>query len=226
MNNTEMISRTTSYAGKLLRTRFGKGPESMSITMDQHTILIQLHHFLNPVEAFLLNEQEEQTFLHTRELVMKSLLPELIQFLEEHLNLQVDRLYYDWGMHNASGIIAGILHDPELGQTADYEGKQTVHQQINEVTGAIQRQASFMDSWWLTPNTLAIFRKGITVLLEKELCELGYENQLRAAKRRLEKRLLQQQTSLESLFQKEIEDVYTDWNFQADDSLILYTFKS
>ncbi|WP_046215974.1 Na-translocating system protein MpsC family protein [Paenibacillus wulumuqiensis] len=223
MDKKEMISRGTSYISKLLRSRFGKGPQSVYIYLSEYCIIIHLKNFMSPVEEFLLDQKEERAFLYTRELIMKSLLPELKQFFRDHLNLDVNELYYDWGMHNASGIIGGLF-DSNYGEAPDYSGKQQLHEYILDATTLVQKKAAFIDSWWVNPRTLVIFRKGITVLLEKELLDLGYENELRSAKRSLEKKILLEYADLDPILHKDLEDIYIDWNFDTDHSMFVYTF--
>ena len=139
MNDQEMVSLATSYTTKLLRNRFGKGPESVSVYISDQCIVFHLRNFISPVEQFLLKQEEEQAFRYTRELIMKSMLPELKTFLNDHLNLSIDELYYDWGMYNASGMIVG-LNNHNFGISADYKGKQEVHDQILNITDIVQKK--------------------------------------------------------------------------------------
>lgn len=224
MNDQQLVSLATSYTTKLLRSRFGKGPESISVYVTGKCVIFHLKNCISPVEKFLLNQEEEQAFRYTRELIMKSMLPELKNFLNEDLNLTVDELYYDWGIHNASGIIVG-LDTAHFEEPIDYNGKQEAHDQILDVISIVQKRSSYIDSWWVNSKILVIFRKGITILLEKELFKLGYEQQLRVAKRKLEKGLLKKNTNLGQLFDKKLADIYIDWDFDLDHSTFVYTFK-
>lgn len=224
MQYNESVSQATSFVSKMLRKRFGKGPESVHIVLSDRCILIHLRNFLSPVEEFLLSQEEEQAFRYTRELIMKSMLPELKVFLNEHLNLEVTDMYYDWGLHNSSGVIAGLFGSSWM-ETEDYQGKNEIHDQVMKVTAEVQKTPAFIDSWWIHPRLLIIFRKGITILLEKELIDLGYENILKSTKRKLEKRLLEQHVDLEEILQKKLVDLYADWNFERDQSMVVYVFE-
>lgn len=224
VNNKEAISLATGYISKLLRNRFGKGPESVHISLSGRCIIFHLRNFISPVEEFLLSQEEEQAFRYTRELIMKSMLPELKTFLNEQLHLEVTDLYYDWGLHNASGVIAGLFGSSWM-ETEDYEGKSQIHDQVMKVTDEVQKTPAFIDSWWIHPRLLIIFRKGITILLEKELIDMGYENILKTSKRKLEKRLLEQHVDLEGILHKKLIDLYADWNFERDQSMVVYLFE-
>ena len=224
MNEKETISLVTSYVGKLLRTRFGKGPESVNAFLCERCLVLHLRNFMGPVEKFLLTQEEEKAFRYTRELLMESLLPELKAFLQEHTGLDVSEFYYDWGVHNASGVIVGMFNAAP-GAPEEYPGKEGVHEQVVKVTAAIQKVPEHIDSWWVTPRMLAVFRQGITVLLEKEMVELGYTEVLKATKRRLEKRMLEQDANAGAILNKTLTDLYADWDFDRDRSVVIYIFQ-
>ncbi|ASA24220.1 Na-translocating system protein MpsC family protein [Paenibacillus donghaensis] len=223
MSTTELTSQLASYAGRLLRERFGKGPESIYASIGEQCITLHIRNFIGPVETFLLNKEEEQAFRYTRELMMKSLLPELSAYLSNTMAVEVGELFYDWGIHNASGMIVALIKTegtaPDL-----YAGREEVHAQINEVSRLVQKEPVHTDSWWQNPRTLIIKREGILIPLEKELIGLGYENTLKTTKRKMEKRYLQDTTTIAPMLGKELSDIYVDWDLDKDTSVIAYTF--
>ncbi|MEK3791154.1 Na-translocating system protein MpsC family protein [Paenibacillus sp. FSL R7-0204] len=223
MSITELTSQLSSFTGRLLRERFGKGPESIHASIGQQCIALHIRNFIGPVERFLLNKEEEQAFRYTRELLMKSLLPELAAYLKESMAIEVGELFYDWGIHNASGMIVALIKNDDV-PIDDYAGREEVHIQINEVSRKVQKEPVYTDSWWLGPRILIIKREGIMIPLEKELIGLGYENTLKTTKRKMEKRYLEDTTTIAQMLGKELADIYVDWDFDKDTSVIAYTF--
>lgn len=224
MSTTDLANQLSSFTGRLLRERFGKGPESIYASVGKQCIALHIRNFIGPVERFLLNKEEEQAFRYTRELLMKSLLPELSAYLKEHLSAEVSELFYDWGLHNASGMIVALINQGDA-NSESYAGQEEVHRQINEVSSKVQKEPVFTDSWWLNPRTLIIRREGILIPLEKELINLGYENTLKTTKRKMEKRYLEEDTTIGVMFGKKLSDIYVDWDFSLDSSVIAYTFE-
>ncbi|WP_340025872.1 Na-translocating system protein MpsC family protein [Paenibacillus sp. FSL K6-1096] len=223
MSTTELTSQLSSYTGRLLRERFGKGPESIHASIGEQCIALHIRNFIGPVERFLLNKEEEQAFRYTRELLMKSLLPELAAYLKEKLAIEVGELFYDWGIHNASGMIVALIKNDDT-LIDNYAGREEVHAQINEVSRKVQKEPVYTDSWWVGPRILIIKREGILIPLEKELISLGYENTLKTTKRKMEKRYLEDTTTIAPMLGKELSDIYVDWDFDKDTSVIAYTF--
>ncbi|WP_068615230.1 Na-translocating system protein MpsC family protein [Paenibacillus tuaregi] len=224
MTVKEKSTLIASYTGKLLRNRFGKGPESVNVSVDSHGIAIHIRNFISPVEQFLLDKQEEQALRYTRELLMKSLLPELSAYLKNELTLEVQEMYYDWGLHNATGMIVGLF-ERHTEKSESYPGQKSVHDHVIQVSGKVQKEPVHIDSWWMGPKTLIVVREGILILIEKEFIDMGYEHILKSTKRKLEKRYLEQNIGFEQALGKKISDFYVDWDFSNDRSVILYTFK-
>ena len=218
-------NQVSSFTGKLLRDRFGKGPESVHVSISDRCITLHLRNFIGPVEKFLLSKEEEQALRYTRELLMKSLLPELTVYLKNDIGLEVDELFYDWGLHNATGIIVGLFQSA-IQISEPYEGQAEVHRQIAALTAKVQKTPERIDSWWSNPKTLIVMREGLLILLEKELLGLGYENVLKTTKRKLEKRVFGQDILIGELVGKELSDVYVDWDFERDRGIVAYIFHS
>lgn len=224
LNRKETVSLITRYVGKLLRTHFGKGPEVLSVSLDERSIVLHLKKFITPIEDALLAQKDEKTFRYTRELMMKALVPALEIFVREELHLPFMSLYYDWNPENSSGVIV-VLLDAEADESEAYEGREEVHEQIVEILTKTQAMPHYIDSWWVDSKTLLVFRKGIAILLEKELNALGYTDILKTAKRKLEKDMLWKEAHIGRAVRKPISDLYIDWNFDRDDSVIICRFE-
>ncbi|NGZ75185.1 DUF2294 family protein [Saccharibacillus sp. VR-M41] len=223
MNKKDQIKLITGHAGRLLRSRFGKGPEVLGVALDDRSVVLHFKGFLNPMEDVLLAEKEEKTLRYARELMMKSLVPELQTFFEEALGFRQTKVFYDWNLDDASGVIVALF-EQELSTVRDYEGKEEVHRQTVEVLTKTQAKPSTIESWWVDPRTLLIFRRGIAILLEKELNNLGYTDVMKTAKRKVEKRLLWQDARYGRAVRRPLQDLYIDWDFDRDDSIIVCRF--
>lgn len=224
MYTTDHTNQIASYTAKLLRDRFGKGPESIHVSANKQCVMLHLRNFIGPVEQFLLNQKEEQVFRYTRELMMQSLLPELEAYLEQEMDMKIDDLYYDWGLHDASGIIVGLLANHSR-SSETYNGRDEVHNQIKRVTSIVQKKPERVYSWWVNPKTLIVVREGLLILLEKEMIQLGYDEVLRTTKRKLEKRYFEEEASISTAVGRKLSEIYVDWDFDRNKSVIVCIFK-
>ncbi|NHN31783.1 DUF2294 domain-containing protein [Paenibacillus agricola] len=226
MENKEIISQLSSYIGKLLRERFGKGPESIHISLDSRCVTLQLHNFIGPVEKLLLEQQKVEAFRDTRVLVMESLIPELSRFIEQTIGHEIEDMYYDWDLETHSGIVVGLFKSAAGHEEDAYANKHAIHERIRKVTKDCEKMPDDVHSFWASPKTLVIIREGLLVLIEKQLVELGYESTLRIAKRILEKLHFAKDVQIEAILDRTISGMYLDWKFDKDKSILVYTFKN
>ncbi|MEI4908378.1 hypothetical protein Q8G40_30315, partial [Klebsiella pneumoniae] len=80
--------------------------------------------------------------------------------------IRLEEVYYDWGLHNASGIIVGLKADQTI-EAEDYAGREALHNEVNRITGIVQKVPRKVYSWWMNPKTLIVVREGILILIEK-----------------------------------------------------------
>jgi len=213
-----------SAIGKLLREKFGKGPESIFVSCHKPFFTIYLRNFLSPMEQVLVDEKQEETVLKTRDILMKTLIPEIKAYIKIVTGTEIQEFYYDWSFHNKSGIFIGISADSknENKNVDEYEGKKEIHREMISITQHVQKTPQEVQSYLLNPRTLVVVRKGILVAIEKELNRLGYQQILEIAKRNLEKRLLHNNNHFEELLNSKVIDIFLDWDYDKDKSVTVF----
>ncbi|EPD92706.1 hypothetical protein HMPREF1207_00477 [Paenibacillus sp. HGH0039] len=220
------LSQLSSQTGKMLRERFGKGPESIFISYNEYGITLHFRNFVSAVEMILLDKQKGEAVRETRQMVMDVLLPDLKEFITQTVGIAIEEIYYDWDLEDHSGIMIGLTNkslDADIQEK--YAGYEKVHQQVSDVTAHVQKIPDRIYSFWTNPRTLIIVREGLLIMLEKELINTGYENALRVAKTSLEKKLLLHDVDMEQAIGRTVTGLYLDWDFERDRSVLVYTFK-
>lgn len=214
----------SGYIGKLFRDSFGKGPEGVFISFGRTFVTIYLRNFLSPTEQILMEQDEEQSVVSTRAKLMMRLIPDIKASIKFITGVELREVYYDWGLHNRSGMIVGIASEPFDGSSIveDYTGRQQVHQEINAISQRAERYPVETYSCELNRRTLIVIRSGILVAIEKELIRLGYEIALKYAKGNLEKRYLHNNNHFESILRRKVIDLFVDWDFALDKSVIVF----
>jgi len=226
LDNTKKQSQNeiASYIGRLLREAFGKGPQSIFVSISRPYIVIYLRKFLAPTEQILLQQAQILSILNTRDLVMKSLIPEIKAYLLLLTGMNIAEFYYDWGMHNHSGIFVGIESGGEYVEAApeEYAGQKELHQEIGHISQQVQKKPDAIYSCMLNERTLLVIREGILINIGKELMRLGFEESLKLAERNLEMKYLRSSHKIQQILKTEIADVFADWNFRLDKSVIVF----
>lgn len=218
VNDSNVYAQISSYIGRLIREKFGKGPASVFVTIKYPFITIYLKDFLAPMERVLLNKGEIKRVEETRDVLMEELLPEIISQLHKLADIDVKDLHYDWNLDNHSGMIFGWIPGKKMeeglpGVSEDVE--QAFYNEINEASKRGQKMPEKTEVFWLNDRTIVTKRTGILVKVEKELIKNNFTEELKLTKRPMEKRLVDQR-KLETILDRHIEDTFVDWHFSED----------
>ncbi|WP_417898218.1 Na-translocating system protein MpsC family protein [Bacillus haimaensis] len=212
-----------SSIGRILRDHFGKGPESIFVTISRPYITIYLRNFLTPMEQALINEKHELTVEETRDKLMQRLAPELKELIKNVSGMEINEFYYDWTLANASGIFVGIGAEDAFPPDYSYPESIKVELEVSNVSKIAEKAPNQIFSHQLNSRTLIVIRKGILVEIEKMLIELGFEEPLTISKRKLEKGLLYKRKELfEEYLDVQIDDIFVNWDFNLDKSTIVF----
>ncbi|MFD2045237.1 Na-translocating system protein MpsC family protein [Ornithinibacillus salinisoli] len=225
MNTDQVQKELASYIGKLLRDNFGRGPETVFVSINQPFICVYLRKFLSPMEKVLISDNHESFIQTSRDILMKNLIPEINAYMTVLTGLTMEEFYYDWNLHNQSGMFVAISNNRaniEQPSELNYPGKDELHQEIIQVSQQAQKVPQEVLSYKLNERTIIVIRNGIFITIERELIRMGQLEVLRTAKRRVEKRLLHNSMRLESIFDAKIDDSFVSWDFDRDRSVILF----
>ncbi|MBM7691045.1 uncharacterized protein YbcI [Peribacillus deserti] len=227
MENKPPEIAIASYVGKLLRDNFGKGPESVYVSIAGPFIIIHIRNFISPMEEALLKQENENVVQNTREIVFQSLVPEIKAFIKGLTGIDINQFYFDWGMSNKSGVFVGIGNplDEKSGVIKeDFPEKETLNRKIVDISAEAQKAPESMKTFLMNDRILLFIRDGILVTIEKELIRQGYGKILKTTKRILEKKFLHNY-DFESVIDRKISDIFVDWDFALDRSVIVFILK-
>lgn len=224
-NERQTQNEIASHVSRLLREAFGKGPQSIFVSINRPFVVIYLRNFLSPTEKILQQQDQVFSIQQTRDLVMKLLIPEIKAYLLLVAGMNIREFYYDWGLHNHSGVMVGIESDESSEHPAlqeGYIGKKELHLEIDRLSYQVQKEPEELYSCKLNDRTLVLIRNGILISIEKELIRIGHEESLRLAKRSLEKKHLHNNGHFEQILHTKVIDVFVDWDFHLDKSVIVF----
>ncbi|PGT82266.1 Na-translocating system protein MpsC family protein [Bacillus sp. AFS040349] len=215
----------SGYVGKMFRESFGKGPQSVYTSVGYTFITIYLRNFLTPSERVLLEQDQIMTIMQMRDKLMDTLIPELRAFIEISTSKKIQEVYYDWNLHNKSGMVTCVSSEPFTPKEVlveEYIGKEKVDNEVIQISKQAQKIPEEIYSCEINERTLVIIRNGILVRIEKELIRLGHGDLLKRVKRNLEKGYLHNNSQLEATLNKQIIEMFVDWDFDLDKSVILF----
>jgi uncharacterized protein YbcI len=225
MEASKQTVEVSNYIGRLLRDNFGKGPEGVFVSIGGQIITCYIRNLISPTERVLLAQDQENTLQLTRDLVMATLIPEIKANIKLITGMEIQEFYYDWNLHNKTGLFVALSTteaDSNFTMREDYLGKEAIHQEIDIISKQAEKSPEEIVSYQLNPRTLVLIRNGILVSIEKQLIRQGLQEQLRIAKRKLEKTMLHNNNHFESILNTKVIDIFVDWDFDLDKSVIVF----
>ncbi|GAB6991168.1 Na-translocating system protein MpsC family protein [Paenibacillus pini] len=226
LHNQSYQQLIASYTGKLLRDHFGKGPESVVVSVLQPYITIVLRNFLTPSERILLQQHHEGIVLQMRDKLMQVVIPEMINELEKITGIRNDQYYYDWNLFRNTGMIVLVCSEMERGiehhcPKSDFPHSRELTTELLRMNELTLKIPDHIHSYELNAKSLLIVRTGVMVQLEKDLVRLGQGDLLKSVKRNMEKEYILRSKELELLLGHAIQECFVDWNYERDQSVLL-----
>jgi uncharacterized protein YbcI len=225
MDQTQQTAEVSSYIGKLLRNHFGRGPDSVFVSIGYPFISMYLRNFISPMEKVLIRQKQDKIVQQTREILIQTLIPEIKAYIKIITGMEIREFYYDWGLHNNSGLFLGIASDSSSTEETlieDYPGREHLHQEIVHLSRQAEKAPAELYSCQLNSRTVVAVRNGILVSIEKQLIREGHQEILKIAKRTLEKGLLHNNGRFEGILNSKIVDIFVDWDFDLDKSVFVF----
>ena len=216
----------SGFTASILREHFGKGPSSVYVTIYKSFVCIQVRDFLAPMERILLDQNEKNRVLKTRDLLMIELMAEFKRNFWKQADLDVTELYADWNLDDHSGMILGVLEEPKSHKLRWPEevDETALRKEVIRLSIAGQKEPEETNFFWLNDRTLLIERIGIFTLLEKELIKNEFQEALKLAKRPLEYMLFAE-SEVPAIVNRPLIGSYVDWDFEEDKGYALLAFK-
>jgi uncharacterized protein YbcI len=221
MQIQDQLSYISGYTSKLLRQKFGRGPQSCQATVNQKHLVIYIRGFLSPMEEVLLSQGQNDMIDLIRIAIIKSVLEELKGVIQVTIQTEVCDFYHDWNIPNNSGLLMFVLNNPinqenELIQldTSEFEAE------ISRISAFVQKVPDQINLYPISRQILLVERKGILVPIEKALISKGFDEELRVAKDELEKKYFHRDGKFDELFKQRVVDIFIDWNLKDDKSLM------
>lgn len=206
------------YFSTLLRTNFGKGPTSVFVAINGPYLAIHLRGFIGPMEKILLKQNEMKRIMEIRDLLLNELRSDIILELWKIANLEIQEIYADWDLQNETGLIIGVIIADDGKKEMPWP-KEVDHKafegEINKASAKAEKTPEQTKLVWLNDRMILVERSGILIQLEKELIGIGVIEELKMAKRPLERKMLDI-SSIEAIVERKVIETFVDWNFEKD----------
>ncbi|TDL31285.1 DUF2294 family protein [Jeotgalibacillus sp. S-D1] len=216
--NSTIESSVARFFSEFLEEQFGEKPGAVTVVRNPPFTVVYLEEFLLPTEKVLINRNELNRVLETRDFLIQTLKPEIMSGLKEISGDDFMGFYADWNVTQETGIFIavgaqeGASENFKWPKEADEEGIRKVVLMNSSYT---QKKPWQLHFYWLNDQLLLIERWGIMVDIEKELIKNGITEDLRLAKRPMEYQM-KKLFNLDALLQRHVIELFADWDFELD----------
>ncbi|MBO1512990.1 Na-translocating system protein MpsC family protein [Metabacillus bambusae] len=223
MQIQDQLSYISGYTSKLLRQKFGRGPQSCQATVNQKHLVIYIRGFLSPMEEVLLSQGQNDIIDLIRIAIIKSVLEELKGVIQVTIQTEVCDFYHDWNIPNNSGILMFVLNNPIIQDNEHIQlDTNEFEAEISRLSALVQKVPDEIILYPLSRQILLVERKGILVPIEKALISKGFDEELRVVKDELEKKYFHRNGKFDELLKQRVVDIFIDWNLKDDKSLMSF----
>jgi uncharacterized protein YbcI len=220
----EKLKHISSYSSKLLRKKFGRGPEACLATLSQKYLLLHIRGFVSPMEEVLLLQGKSRDVDNARTVIIANILEELKGVVQVSLDVEVTEYYHDWNFPNNTGVIILILSEecnraiPETKASFIPEFEE----EIARISELVQKIPNKIETIRLSERVLIVKRDGILIPIEKALISKGFEKELIFTKDELEKEYFHRFGKFDDILSWEVKDIFIDWDLKEDKSLMVF----
>lgn len=227
MNVQESLTQISSFTSKLLRKKFGRGPETCSATLSNKYLVLYIRGFISPMEEILITQGKPEYVEKARGCVILTVLEEVAGFTQSVLNVEIDQFHDDWNFSTNSGIMILDLSDTNhiaiedlsVDYLSEFEGE------ISRISAMLQKVPEQIVTTALSESFILVKRFGILIEIEKALIKKGFSDELLLTKSELEKKYFHLEGHFEKIVGRKIRDIFISWNFKKDESLMCFVLK-
>ncbi|WP_236035102.1 Na-translocating system protein MpsC family protein [Alkalihalobacterium elongatum] len=218
----ETLNSISSYLSKLLRKNFGKGPQSCQSTVSGSIFTTYIRGFISPMEEILMERGHNEQVDMARNVIINHVVDQLKGVVEISLSCEILQWYHDWNFPNNSGLIFFLL-DREVSNPVNVPyatDLKKLEDEVARISALVQKVPDKIHIYPVSETAIIVERKGILIPIEKALIAKGFEEELVMTKDDLEKSYFHNYGKFNEIFKREVKEIFIDWNFKEDKSLM------
>ncbi|MFS0862547.1 Na-translocating system protein MpsC family protein [Fredinandcohnia sp. 179-A 10B2 NHS] len=221
IHKQEELTYISSFISKLIKTKFGKGPETCYTTFSDNYVVVHVRRFMTQIEEELINKNENKAAKIIRTSLTEDLFEGMKEKLQERFEKTVSVVYQDWNFSNNSGILLFVLEGDACRENRDLGLKAELLK--NEIVKRSEFSFNQPREFDVTNlgNDIYIARcAGYLVPVERTIYEKGYLYLLEEREIEIRNNYLKNIGRFERILLKELDGVFLVWDYQED---VLYT---
>ncbi|WP_246944144.1 Na-translocating system protein MpsC family protein [Bacillus pinisoli] len=220
--NQEDLLQLGSSLSRMLKQRFGKGPETCFVTLHSERLTIFVRNFITPAEEVLIERNQINLAYKFRNTVMEKVYQQFIEVAEKKLSLTFDVCISDWDYE----LNTGMILVERKSQPSDWsDAKPLVGRLLNLIQDISTENHKVPKStrvMKINQNIVGIQFEGIMLQTEKVLFHKGYHDLLLEHSLQIKNSYKENKNYFEPVFGRNVEGIYMTWNYHSDQCYIFF----
>ncbi|MEH7505673.1 Na-translocating system protein MpsC family protein [Neobacillus drentensis] len=214
----------SSTFSKLLKRRFGKGPETCNMMSKGNRLYVYMRNFITQAEEVLLENNELNLANKFRSTVINAVIKEFLPEVTKVFGGSINHFYHDWNYHSNTGIVLleNVPTNDEVKVDAVFEN--TLFHLIEVVGTQYNKRPASLKIVKFTQNICVIESKEVLLQLESLVYEQGNLDLLLHQAREIKSGYLKNKNLCEDLFTRIIEDIFIVWDYENNRNYLIFVF--
>jgi uncharacterized protein YbcI len=214
----------SSTFSKLLKRRFGKGPETCNVFLKGNRFYVYMRNFITPAEEVLLKQDKLELAVNFRSSIINAVTEEYLPQVSKVLGVSFDYFYHDWNYDKNTGILLLDHTQSDHEENIESSLERNLFILIENVGSSYYKKPAFLKVVKFTQNICAIESKEVLLPLEKLVYEKGNVELLLHHSWEIKKGYWENKGQFEVLFNRLIEDMFMMWDYKNNRNYLVFIF--
>ncbi|WP_257009206.1 DUF2294 domain-containing protein [Bacillus sp. 7884-1] len=214
----------SSTFSKLLKRRFGKGPETCTVIFKGDRYYVYMRNFITPAEEVLIKQEKLELAIHFRSSIINAVTEEYLPEVSKVLGISFDYFFHDWNYDKNTGIFLLDNSQSDHKENIDYSFESNLFALIENVGSSYYKKPESLKIVKFTQNICAVESKEVLLPLERLVYEKGNVELLLHQAYEIKKGYWRNKGQFEGLFNRLIEDMFIMWDYKNNRNYLVFIF--
>jgi uncharacterized protein YbcI len=215
----------SSKFSKILKSKFGKGPETCYVVFKENRLFIYISNFMTAAEEVLVKNDQVNLANKFRTAVINLICKEFLPEATKVMDLPFQTFYHDWNYGTNKGII--IIEPRHIQSDASNDISFSEHdlfKLMNQVSAKIHKVPEGYKLVKWNQNVCIVECRGVLLSMDRYLYQQGLTDILVEHSREMKMYYLNRKELFENVFNREIDDLFITWDYEQDKNFIVFNF--
>ncbi|WP_394239059.1 Na-translocating system protein MpsC family protein [Niallia oryzisoli] len=219
----ENMQYLSSKFSKLIKRRFGKGPETCYVMQKGKRFYVYMRNFITPAEEVLICNNELNLATNFRSTVINTVIKDYIPEVEKTLGILYEYFRSDWDYDRNTGILVFEIKDM-VEEKIEVSFEKSLLKLLDEIGSKTHKKAACLKIVSYSQNICTVESKQVLLQLERFVYQKGDYDLLLHQARDIKKEYMDCKGLFEGIFNRSIEDIFIIWDYEKDRNDIVFIF--